>query len=289
MRLLIIGCGYVGTALAKRLLDGGHRVRGVTASAESAAALARDGLPSCAADCSTREGARAACREPADAVVFSVSSRGGDYRKTYVEGMRCVLAALEAHPPTVFIYTGSTSVYAQMDGGWVGEDSPTEPPYENGKRLLETERLLRRAAGKILPSVWILRLAAIYGPDRHVLLDRLRTGIETLPGDGRHWMNQVHRDDIVSVIELVMTRSQRGFRILNVADDTPVCQQEYVEWGCAKLRRPIPGFLPEAKSRRGFQANRRISNRTIRELGWAPKYPSFREGLAERLGGDRGR
>jgi nucleoside-diphosphate-sugar epimerase len=289
MRFLIIGCGYVGSALARRLVDGGHAVRGVTLSPGSAAALKRDGIAVEVVDCATAEGARAACRDRVDGVVFSLSSRGGDYQRTYVDAMGHVLAALKSCPPASFIYTGSTSVYAQTDGEWIDEKAETAPSGEKGRLLLRTEQLLKEAAGPILESACVLRLAAIYGPGRHVLLNRLRRGIETWPGDGCHWMNQIHRDDIVSAIELLLLQpTVPGVRILNGADDSPVLQRDYVEWCCAKCGCPVPKFQPRnvpIRSSSGADApsNRRIRNLALRDLGWTPKFPDFREGLAPLL------
>ena len=133
----------------------------------------------------------------------------------------------------------------------------------------------------------MLRLSGIYGPGRHALLDRLRDDAATLRGDGFHWVNQIHRDDVVSAVlhATALEDPATGCRILNVTDDTPVLQRDYVEWLCSRLGRPPPRFAPGDREggsgRRGeFQANRRISNRALRDLGWAPRFPSYREGMA---------
>ncbi|MBI4025726.1 MAG: SDR family oxidoreductase [Verrucomicrobia bacterium] len=284
MRTIILGCGYVGSALGAELVRHGHEVIGVTRSTGSEQAIIALGIQPRVADCSTSDGARMACEGGADMVVFSVSSRGGDYRRTYVEGMRQVLSALESQPPRYFFFTGSTAVYAQTDGGWVAEDAPAEPPHENGKRLLETENLLRAAAARRF-TARVLRLSGVYGPGRHAVLDKLRGGAETLPGDGNRWINQIHRDDAVQAILFLMRsgNEDRAFRIFNVTDDAPVLQRDYVAWLCRHLGRPPPRFQPDAPlgrgGREGTAANRRISNHRLRAQGWAPRHPSYREGL----------
>ncbi len=288
MRILILGCGYIGSALGEQLVHQGHEVIGVVRSIESAQPLKPLGIISQVADCSCAEGAHVACKGGADVVILSISSRGGDYQRTYVDSMHHVLAALKEHPPQLFFYTSSTSVYAQTDGEWVTETSPTKPPHQNGKLLLKTEQLLVQSG---FPA-WILRLSGIYGPGRHAMLDKLREGVKTLPGNGHFWVNQIHRDDIVgTILHLIRLGTLPSTcDILNVTDDTPVLQCDYVEWICQKLGRSVPcyevGLEPGGKrGHKSFQSNRRISNRALRELGWAPYYPSYREGLISHSGG----
>ena len=289
MRVLIIGCGYVGSALGQELVSQGHEVIGIVRSEKSALEIRNLGIKPRIADCTTEEGARQACQGGAEVVVLALSSGGSDYRKTYVEGMQHVLAALKKEPPRIFFYTSSTSVYAQTDDGWVTESSPTEPPHENGKLLLEAESLLQKAASGCFKT-FILRLSGIYGPGRHAILDKLRGGTETLPGDGKRWINQIHRDDIAQAIHFLRKSEIRNLKseILNVSDNTPVLQGDYVAWLCQKLGCPLPRYLGEGstlhrRGREGFQSHRRISNRALCELGWEPRYPSYREGLLRLL------
>ena len=289
MRVLMIGCGYVGSALGQKLLSEGHEVIGVVRSQRSKDMLNQLGITSRIADCSTIGGSRAACEGGADIVIFSISSKGGDYEKTYLNVMRHVLLALEHQWPSLFFYTSSTSVYAQTDGTWVTEDSAAKPLYENGKILLKTEESLSSKAKGCFKS-YILRLSGIYGPGRHAILDQLREKSEILKGNPKQWINQVHRDDVIQAIHFLMRlkSSKKNNEIFNVTDNTPVQKEDYVKWICQKLEQSIPKWeeseFPEVPlSRKSFQANRRISNEALRKLGWTPAYSSFREGLENEL------
>lgn len=289
MRVLMIGCGYIGSALGQKLFLEGHEVIGVVRSQQSKDVLNQFGMTSRIADCSTIEGARAACEGGADIVIFSISSKGGDYEKTYLNGMHHVLLALEHQWPSLFFYTSSTSVYAQTDGVWVTEDSAAQPPYANGKILLKTEEYLCSKAEGCFKS-YILRLSGIYGPGRHAILDQLREKAEILKGNPKQWINQVHRDDVIQAIRFLMRlkSSKKNCEIFNVTDDTPVQKEDYVKWICQKLKQPIPKWddrpvISNGMSRKGFQTSRRISNEALRKLGWTLAYPSFREGLENEL------
>jgi nucleoside-diphosphate-sugar epimerase len=287
MRILILGCGYIGLAVGRALISEGHEVIGVTRSGDSADLLTRSGITSKIADCSTPDGARDACGAGADTVIFSVSSNGGDYEKTYLNGMHSVMAALRLHPPSMFFYTSSTSVYAQTGGEWVTETSLTQPPHSNGKTLLLTEQSLATASNDRF-TAYALRLSGIYGPGRHMVLDKLRDGSETISGDEDQWLNQIHREDVVQAIRVLMKRpeQEKFLQIFNVSDFTPVRRRDYVAWVCQQLGRPVPKFVEESgesRRRKRFQPNRRINNAALKAVGWTPKHPSFREGLASEL------
>src|SRR5436309_1939405 len=129
MRALIIGCGYVGTPLAQRLVELGHEVWGVRRTPESAAVLEALGIKPFAADIS-QSGALDALPGAFDWVVNLVSSdKGGpaEYRQVYLDGNRNIIDWARGRAVKKFVYTSSTSIYAQNDGSAVKESSPTEP------------------------------------------------------------------------------------------------------------------------------------------------------------------
>src|SRR5271156_5337548 len=101
MRVLIIGCGYLGQPLGAELVRLGHEVHGLTRSETTGAALQERGIRPVTADI-TRRADLDALPGPFDWVVNTVSSgRGGveEYRQTYLEGTRNILQWLEAAPP----------------------------------------------------------------------------------------------------------------------------------------------------------------------------------------------
>src|SRR5436309_1324813 len=75
-------------------------------------------------------------------------------------GLANVLAQLPR--PRRFLYISSSSAYGQTDGGWVDEDSPTEPQEKSGQVVLAAEEVLRAR----LPEAIVLRFSGIYGPGR---------------------------------------------------------------------------------------------------------------------------
>src|SRR5262245_25539169 len=118
MRVLIVGCGYVGLPLGAELVRHGHEVFGLRRSNGGEAELLAAGLKPVIADI-TRPEDLAQLPGPFDWVVNTVSStKGGvdEYRQVYLEGTRHLLEWLATSPPKKYVYTSSTSVYGQTDG-----------------------------------------------------------------------------------------------------------------------------------------------------------------------------
>ncbi|NBB80606.1 MAG: NAD-dependent epimerase/dehydratase family protein [Verrucomicrobia bacterium] len=284
--VFIFGCGYVGTALARHLLAAGVRVGALTRNAEKVARLRELGLDPVIEGDLNSEDWHAALTGRYDAVVNCVSSAGGGlagYRKSYLEGQRSILKWAQSQDIKSYVYTSSTSVYPQDGGVMVDESSDTAEAPPTGQVVRESEALLEEAAH--LGRWYVLRLAGIYGPGRHYLLDQLRGGAEEIPGSGDYALNMIHRDDIVSAIcSALAGRAESG--IYNIADDAPTTKAEVLADLAKKLGLPKPVFNPaivseRLKRRGGRMPNRRISNAKAKAaLDWAPKYPSYREGYA---------
>lgn len=287
MRVLIVGCGYVGLPLGAELVRRGHTVFGMRRSAEGADELRAAGLTPLVADVTRPETLRA-LPGPFDWVVNTVSSSKGGadvYRAVYVDGTRHLIEWLASAPLRKYVYTSSTSVYPQADGSEVNEESPAQPTTDTGRLLVETENLLRTAAGeRHFPAV-ILRVAGIYGPERGFLFHQYLRGEARLSGDGARLLNMVHREDVVGASIAALERGHTG-STYNVADDEPVSQQAFFEWLSAKLGKPMPPPADESAvpARKRGVTNKRVANRRLREeLRYALKFPTFREGYTDEI------
>lgn len=285
MRVLIVGCGYVGIPLGAELVRLGHEVFGMRRSADANAQLEASGIKPVVADI-TKPADLASLPGPFDWVVNCVSSNKGgveEYREVYLNGARNLINWLAAAPPKKFVYTSSTSVYGQTDASQVKETSPTEPATDTGRLLVETEKLLLAAAPK-LPAV-ILRVAGIYGPDRgHLFLQYLKNEAR-IPGKGERFINMIHRDDLVGVI-IAALKSGRSGEVYNAVDDEPVAQIHFFRWLSETLGKWMPPFATEADNgeRKRGVTNKKVQNRRLKmELGYQFKYPNFRKGYTAEI------
>lgn len=281
MHVLIVGCGYVGTALGLQLVDQGHAVTGLRRNP--------DGLPDpiqrMEADLTAPDGFASAATSlaPVDAVAVTISSDGRDatrYRAAYVEAPRRVLRVL-AHrgdPVRRVAFTSSSAVWGDEGGSWVDEGSDTAPRSSTGRILLEAER--RVLAGPYPATV--LRLTGIYGPGRTRLLDRVRAGDATVPAT-TSYTNRIHRDDAAAALAHVLDGPTPA-DVYAVTDDDPAPRSEVLTWLADRLGAPAPATSGE-DPRRG---NKRVSNARLRSSGWAPRFASYRDGYDAMLADDGG-
>jgi nucleoside-diphosphate-sugar epimerase len=287
MRVLIVGCGYVGLPLGIELVRQGHTVFGLRRSALAAEEMQSVGIAPLHADI-TQPATLAKLPRDFDWVVNCTASGGGgaeDYRKIYLEGNRNLIAWLADSPVKKFVYTSSTSVYAQNDGSIVTENDETVPAAPTSQVLVETEKfLLSAVAEQKFPAV-VLRVAGIYGPGRGYSFKAFLRGDARIEGDGARWLNMIHRDDLIGVIIAALRDANVG-EVFNVADDEPVSQLKFYEWLAAELKKPMPPMVladAEVWRRRGV-TNKRISNAKLRaELKYEFQFPNFRAGYAAEL------
>lgn len=270
-RVLIAGCGFVGTALGERLVASGHHVWG----------LRRDpsGLPASFHKVAADLGQRSTLDTlPAslDLLVYSASAGEASdaaYERAYVQGLGNVLGAARARGVRRVFFTSSTAVYAQSGGQWVDETSETEPVHFSGRRTLEAERLLL-ASG--LPAT-VLRCAGIYGPGRTRLIEAVRQGTASM---SPRFTNRIHRDDIAGTIVHLIERDLRP-EVLLLADDEPAPQRDVTTFLAAQLGVPLPAEAAAEPSARG--GDKRCSNARLRATGYALLYPTYREGYGAML------
>jgi nucleoside-diphosphate-sugar epimerase len=293
MRVLIVGCGYVGVPLGAELVRLGHEVFGLRRNSAAENELKAAGIQPLFGDMTRPDEFKKLPRD-FDWVVNCVAA-GGDaenYREVYFNGTKNLIEWLAPNPPKKFVYTSSTSVYAQNDGSQVKESSPTEPTAETSKILVETEKILLEASHgsrglsphQKFPAV-ILRVAGIYGPDRGHWFKQFLKDAAHIEGDGTRFLNMIHRDDLIGCIIAALKNGRAG-EIYNAADDEPVSQLHFFQWLAQAVDKPLPPSAPQnlGENRRRGATNKRVSNRKLKmELGHQFKYPNFRIGYSAEL------
>lgn len=219
--LAIIGCGYVGSALAKALAGAGHDVVATTTSADRLDEICSLGAHAELLDIADvdRLGTILADRQ-AVYLTIAPKERGADYRDVYLAAARSLAKAVRPTPVRRIIYTSSTRVYGQDDGGWVDETSPTKPRDEQGNILVETEETLLETKSECRDAlaVSVVRLGGIHGPERD-LVERAKTMAGTQRSGGDVFANLIHRDDIVTALSRLLDVAHQG--ALNLCDDKP--------------------------------------------------------------------
>jgi nucleoside-diphosphate-sugar epimerase len=277
-RWIVLGCGYTGARLATQLAALPDDAR------PSELVLARrDPVPLAELVRALGAGARAIAVDLAkpetwpetlpdlnDAIVAHLAP------PALPDGAAEAALAAAAHAAARIVYVSSTGVYAPAAGALVDESWRVAPATASGSARVAAETALRRSHERVV----ILRAAGIYGPGRGVAA-RLREGTFRVIGDGRAHTSRIHVDDLAAAIIAAGTAAAPS-DIYNVADRDPTPTGDYADAAAALLGLPPPPRVPAdtvpAEVAGMLLADRRIdAGKLERELGWSPRYPSWRD------------
>ena len=273
MDLTIVGCGYVGLALAERLQPRRPQLTLTTTSSERLALLSplADRVELC--DATDPAQLLNALRQSSSAV-FCLGPKGdrqvdtNGYRHTFVDSFRCLTSLLPQLPDLrQIIYTGSCSVYGDAEGYWVDEQTTPAPGRGHGNVLLESEQLLSGISDR---RVCILRLGALYGPGRD--LDRRLRGLAGLkrPGSGATYSNWLHVADAAGALEAALDAEWDG--VVNVVNDEPIRLRDLVGRSLRRQGLATVRWLGQDEPGAG---GRRIRNTRLKQLGYQLQHPSL--------------
>jgi 2-alkyl-3-oxoalkanoate reductase len=312
MRVFVAGAtGVIGRPLVRQLLEAGHEVVGSTRSPERAEGLRELGVTPVVFDARDTDALRGAVIEAAPEVVINQLTNLPDkinYRKpaeTFgatnelrgIVGPSLAGAAAEGGAGRL-IAQSVCFFYASTGKRAHGEDDPLLelPPDNPASRgtialtalegsTLETPRL----------EGVVLRYGYLYGPGIGSVpggfsVDEVRRRRYPIVGEGAGIFSLVHIDDAVTATVAAL---ERGAGIYNVCDDEPAVQAEwlpaYADAIGAKPPRRVPVWLAgmiagKQAARLATRLEGASNEKAKRELGWRPRYPSWRQGFREGLG-----
>ncbi|MEE1921554.1 NAD-dependent epimerase/dehydratase family protein [Pseudomonas sp. 148P] len=278
--VLVVGCGDVGGRLARQMLADDWSVSGLR---RNVGALP-EGVVAIAADLEQRQVPAGWPSASPDYLVYCVAASQHDeagYRSAYVEGLRNVLAWLaeRGQKPRRLLFVSSSSVFAQQGGEWIDETAETAPQEYSGRVMLEAERL---ALDSGIPAS-VVRLTGIYGPGREWLLSQVRQGYRVAE-EPPLYGNRIHAEDAAGLLAFLLRADHAGTPLDDCyigVDDAPAPLAEVVAW--LREYMGVTEWSEQQRVRR--TGSKRCSNARARALGWAPAYPSYREGYAAILEG----
>ena len=274
--ITILGCGYVGSAIADYWQERGHFVTGTTTSWQRVAPLS-ELVSQVVLLKGDDPSAMESLVQGQDTIVVSVAPNGSqgtnkdDYSTTYLSTAKNLVTALEQTPRVKqIIYLSSCSVYGDRQGNWVDENATIVPQDHRSQVLYEAEQILLQA-NKKNQKVCILRLGGIYGPGRQLIGMYGGLAGMIMPGKGDRVINWIHRDDIVGAIEFARLNELEG--IYNLVDDSQLTLKEQVELVCYKYGLPSVYWDSSQFNRRGNSL--RISNQKLKASGYQLVHPQL--------------
>lgn len=259
-KLLILGCGYTGTAALRQAVARGLQVTATTRSEARAAQL-------------RAQGAGVLCAPKLDASI-----------RDHVDEHTHVIVSFQPDPATDDVvapslvgahsiaYISSTGVYGDLRGHIDDTSEPPSPPSERAARILRAEAAYRAQGAAVL------RAAGIYGPDRGLHV-RVMRGEHQLPGDGTRIVSRIHVEDLAA-FALAATKQARAQTFV-IADTEPSRHVDVVRFICETYGCPMPASQPLDQAPASLRADREVDSTRARTLlGVQLRYPSYRLGMS---------
>lgn len=310
MKVFLAGAsGALGRRLVPALLEAGHQVTGMTRSQESAERIRESGAEAVVCDVFDREQLTRAVRQAAPEVIVhqltalpaAFDIRKIDYGPTNrlrTEGTRNLIDAGVAVGASRFVSQSIAFMYAPDGTSTASEDDAvyTQAPAPFGEAVSATEDGDRQVVEASGMAGLVLRYGFFYGPGTYYASDgsaanETRKRRHPVAGDGSGVFSWIHVDDAAAATVAAVERGSPG--IYNICDDEPAPMRDWVPLYAQALgaKRPFKVPLWVARLAVGQLAVhfatglRGASNaKAKRELGWQPRYASWREGFREALG-----
>jgi nucleoside-diphosphate-sugar epimerase len=263
-RLVLLGGGFTGAAVARRALADGARVAATTRDRARVAALEKTGVEAIVLPTWTAE-ALAAHVDEATRVVVTFPPDGVTDRAV-AKGVARAAAV---------VYVSSTGVYGDVRGR-VDDDTPARGTSARATARLEAEAVWRDVGAVVV------RAPGIYGPERGVHV-RLARGTFRIPGDGTSFVSRIHVDDLAATLWALAARGARDATFVT-GDAEPATHLTVVEWLCRAMRLPLPPHAPLEEVDETLRNDRRVDGSRLQEwVGLPLAYPTYREGFAQCL------
>ena len=314
MNVFVAGAtGALGKQLVPMLVANGHEVTGMTSKAAKQDLVRSLGARPVVADALDPEAvAQAVAQAEPDVIVHELTALSGaidlrDFEKTFAltnrlrtEGTDHLLAAGRAVGVKRFVAQSFAGwPFARTGGTIKTEDDPLDAaPPEAVRDTLGAIRYLEEA---VTGATWTegiaLRYGGFYGPGTSLglpdgeQLEMIRKRKLPIVGNGEGIWSLVHIEDAATATVAAIEHGGRG--VYNIVDDEPAATKEFLPAAAEVLGARKPRRVPrwvgrllagEAAVVMMTEVRGASNAKAKRELGWKPRYPSWRQGLAEGLG-----
>jgi nucleoside-diphosphate-sugar epimerase len=208
------------------------------------------------------------------------------------EGTHNLIEAARGEKLYAYIQQSVAFLYGDRRGEWVTEDEPPRPA-KNLVSAVEAEQLALAAHADFGLSCVILRGARFYGPEAwstRNLIEGIKRRLAPVVGRGDQYWHYVYVKDMASACVRAAENPAPG-QVFFVADDWPFHARDFLNYLALQLNAPPPMKMTVTLARLlggesallAAQSVRYRTDKIKRLLGWSPRYPTYREGLAEIL------
>lgn len=240
-KIAILGAGWLGWPLAKKMVKNGYSVHASTTSLEKLTALTVDGihpfLIKLLPDGPEGEAIESFLKVDVLMINIPPGRRDPNVQINFPKKIKSLVSLAQKAGITRCIFVSSTSVYSDVQGS-VDELTIPAPTTNSGKALWSVEKYLQS-----LPNfkTTIIRPGGLVGGDR--LAGRFLAGKKDIP-NGNAPVNMIHQTDLVNIILKIIDQKIFGKTFHAVADQSPT-RREFYSHQAKKYGFEIPEFLPD--------------------------------------------
>ncbi|RUT69660.1 SDR family oxidoreductase [Flavobacterium cupreum] len=240
-QISILGCGWLGFPLAKKLIEKGYSVNGSTTSENKLSILAEAGIHPFLVTLES-EGISESITDflaKSEILIIDIPPklRGNNAdteKKVFVEKIKNLIPFIEQSIVKKVLFVSSTSVYGN-ENTIITEQTTPNPDTESGKQLLSAEAVLQNNS---LFETTIIRFGGLIGEDRHPV--KTLSGRENLENPDAP-VNLIHQTDCIGLIYEIIHQSKWGDVFNAVAPFHPTREVYYTGKAIA-LNLPLPTF-----------------------------------------------
>ncbi|MCC0176260.1 NAD-dependent epimerase/dehydratase family protein [Waterburya agarophytonicola K14] len=274
MQAAIIGCGYVGSAVARKWHQQGELVTVTTTSSskkKQLQAIASEVVVTTGNDLTTLKQVVA----EKDVVLLSIGAKQRTpeiYHQAYLTTAKNVVTAIRASKKVrQLIYTSSYGILGNQKDRIVDETAIPNPTSEYGEILAQTEQVLLSVPETEFKTC-IFRLSGIYGDGRELIKIFGKIAGTTKSGMGERYTNWVHLDDIVGAIDFARQQQLQG--IYNLASEQILTQKEFFQ----KLFQAhnLPLITWDESQGNSHPYNMQLSGKKIKDAGYQLIHPKIK-------------
>lgn len=243
-QISILGCGWLGLPLAKKLIEKGNSVNGSTTSETKLPVLKDLGIHPFLVILESESISENSIDFLAESEILIIdippklrAVNPDSEKKVFVEKIKTLIPFIEKSTVKKILFVSSTSVYGD-DNDFITEETNPNPDTESGKQLLLAEKILQENPNF---ETTILRFGGLIGKDRHPV--KFLAGKENLENPDAP-VNLVHLNDCIGIIEEIIYQSKWN-DVFNAAAPFHPTRQEYYTQKAKEQKLILPKFSSE--------------------------------------------
>lgn len=258
-KISILGCGWLGLPLAKKLIETGNSVKGSTTSEHKLSILENAGINPFLVTVESEEISESINNflNGSEILIIDIppklrENNSASSDKIFVKKIENLIPFIENKAIKKVLFVSSTSVYGD-ENSLITEETNPNPETESGRQLLLAEQILQKNQNF---ETTILRFGGLIGADRQPV--KFLAGKENLKNADAP-VNLIHQNDCIGIIETIITQSKWN-EVFNAAAPFHPSRKEYYTQKAKELNLVLPIFSSEKSDTKKTISSEKIEN-----------------------------